>query len=330
MEERLALIEILDRDGSVHARVPVTAWPVRLGRGFDCEVVIDDPHLAAQHAVLDLDADGRLSVQALPSINGLRLGAQALAGGSTQALPIDGLLTLGATRVRVRRAGEALAPEKPLGRVRVVQWRTIGLLALLLMLVLIGEQWLDADPGQKFSDFVMPLLAVPMMVTAWSLMWGLGSKLFQRHYVFLPHLRLALLFSLVIYAAGEFLPGLAFASGWAWPSRIESLVQTALVLALVHAHLSLVLPNLRRMFAIAVGLVFAVGLSLGAFVNLQKQHRFFGELYTATLGPPALRLAPTVSVERYLEETKTLKAALDRHANDDEEDADEGLEIDDE
>ena len=263
------------------------------------------------------------------SANSLALNG-VLSGAGSLSKSGNGLLTLGATRVRVRRAGEALAPEKPLGRVRVVQWRTIGLLALLLMLVLIGEQWLDADPGQKFSDFVMPLLGVPMMVTAWSLMWGLGSKLFQRHYVFLPHLRLALLFSLVIYAAGEFLPGLAFASGWAWPSRIESLVQTALVLALVHAHLSLVLPNLRRMFAIAVGLVFAVGLSLGAFVNLQKQHRFFGELYTATLGPPALRLAPTVSVERYLEETKTLKAALDRHANDDEEDADEGLEIDDE
>lgn len=327
MEERLALIEILDRDGSVHARVPVTAWPVRLGRGFDCDVVLDDPHLAAHHALITSDDAGQLVVQALPSINGVRLGEHSVAIGSALSLPADGLLSLGASRIRIRRAGEALAPEKPLARVNATRWLSLGLLAVALLLVLIGEQWLDAEPGRKLSEFLMPLFALPMSLTLWSLMWGLGSKLFQRHFIFLPHLRLALMFSLAIYAAGELLPGLAFATGWAWPSRIGALVQTALVLALVHAHLTLVLPNLRRVFAVAITALFVVGVGLGGFVNLQRQQRFFDELYTATIGPPALRLAPTISVERYLDETRTLKATLDRHAAEDDEDANDDAEM---
>jgi len=151
----------------------------------DCDVVLDDPHLAAHHALITSDDAGQLVVQALPSINGVRLGEHSVAIGSALSLPADGLLSLGASRIRIRRAGEALAPEKPLARVNATRWLSLGLLAVALLLVLIGEQWLDAEPGRKLSEFLMPLFALPMSLTLWSLMWGLGSKLFQRHFIFL-------------------------------------------------------------------------------------------------------------------------------------------------
>ena len=47
---KLAVIEVLDRDGHVRLIVPVTSWPVTIGRAIDCDVVLDDGHAAARHA----------------------------------------------------------------------------------------------------------------------------------------------------------------------------------------------------------------------------------------------------------------------------------------
>ena len=55
---RLAVVEILDRDGHTRQLVPVSHWPVTIGRAIECDVVLDDPHVAAQHATLD-DKDGQ-------------------------------------------------------------------------------------------------------------------------------------------------------------------------------------------------------------------------------------------------------------------------------
>ncbi|HWH73714.1 MAG TPA: FHA domain-containing protein, partial [Methylibium sp.] len=49
----LAMVELLDRDGSVAHRIPVRRWPVTIGRAIDCDVVLDDPHVAAHHARLE-------------------------------------------------------------------------------------------------------------------------------------------------------------------------------------------------------------------------------------------------------------------------------------
>ncbi|OYU75487.1 MAG: hypothetical protein CFE45_32705, partial [Burkholderiales bacterium PBB5] len=68
-EDRIALIELLDRDGRVRRAVDVHAWPVRLGRAIDNTVVLDDPHVAAHHATLLTDEQGQLLVQAGDSVN---------------------------------------------------------------------------------------------------------------------------------------------------------------------------------------------------------------------------------------------------------------------
>jgi hypothetical protein len=45
--------------------------------------------------------------------------------------------------------------------------------------------------------------------------------------------------------------------------------------------------------------------------------RVFGELYVATLAPPALRVVSPVAPARFLDEARNLKAVLDTHIKDD-------------
>src|SRR4029450_1978129 len=76
---RLAIVEVLDRDGHVRSIVPVTSWPVPIGRAIDCDVVLDDAHVAARHAtVTGAGADGGVSAGAAPV-------GEAGAGGASRA-----------------------------------------------------------------------------------------------------------------------------------------------------------------------------------------------------------------------------------------------------
>jgi pSer/pThr/pTyr-binding forkhead associated (FHA) protein len=84
-EARLALIELLDRDGRARRTLDVHAWPVTLGRALDNTWVLDDPHVAPHHATLTLGADGLPQVQVGDSRNGLQIGRRRLRAGEADA-----------------------------------------------------------------------------------------------------------------------------------------------------------------------------------------------------------------------------------------------------
>jgi hypothetical protein len=93
---------------------------------------------------------------------------------------------------------------------------------------------------------------------------------------------------------------------------------------MVLQHLTLILPSYRRILAMGMGAVFVAGLWVMLARSYQVNDRFFDELYVSTLAPPAFRLAPTVTPERFLDESRHLKAVLDAHAGDDDGEADWG------
>jgi pSer/pThr/pTyr-binding forkhead associated (FHA) protein len=115
---RLALIELIEPGVSERRTVDVLAWPLTLGRALDNHIVIDDPFVAAHHALMDIASDGSLQLTALDSVNGVQLDTQNsavnhLLSGHTRALPVSGaVLKLGNTRLRLRLPHEALAPEQ--------------------------------------------------------------------------------------------------------------------------------------------------------------------------------------------------------------------------
>ena len=57
MMPTLALLEAFDRHGALLARAPVTRWPVTVGRSLECDLVLDDPHVAPTHLRIDRAAD---------------------------------------------------------------------------------------------------------------------------------------------------------------------------------------------------------------------------------------------------------------------------------
>src|SRR5438874_270949 len=94
-------IEILARSGDVLQRHRVDALPIRIGRGYDNDFIVDDDYAAPHHAVVDADASGQLVLRDLATRNGIvhkgrRQASLALSG--------DTVVRIGHTSIRVRPA----------------------------------------------------------------------------------------------------------------------------------------------------------------------------------------------------------------------------------
>lgn len=323
-EERIALIEIHERDGHVGRSIDVTAWPLTLGRALDNHVVIADPHLAARHARLALDEDGRLQLHALPSRNGLRLDGRRV-DGVAPVPAAGGLLQLGGTRLRLRLSGEALAPEKPLAGGGPL--RRPLLAGVAAMLLLMASHWISLDPGADYTAWLPLLTGLPVALAIWCGVWALMSKLFQHRFEFGGHLRIALPWLLMILAVDVAWPQTmaAVAAPALW--KMGSTVAGLLLALMVRSHLVHVLPLHRRAVSVGVAALAVASFSMTAAITYRNTDSLVATPYMSTLPMPALRLTATVPSATLVGEMAPLAgklAARVQRAKDDEEgDSDE-------
>jgi hypothetical protein len=315
-ENRLALIELLDRDGRVRRTLDVHAWPLTLGRALDNTVVLDDLHVAPHHATLATGTDGVLQLQVGDSRNGVQLGTRWLSAGAQAPLGADGtLLQLGAQRLRVRLAGAPVPAELPLAR-PVVAGRALWAMLAAWVLIQIGHRWLQLDPGADAVEWLPWLLGLPAGLGLWCGLWALGSKLFRHGFDFASHAAIALTWLLAWEVLNTLLPLAAAAIGWPLPWLAWRQWGAVLLAALmVRAHLCQVLPQRTRTIQVSLALVLVAGIGVNLMMNLRHLGRVFDEAYMSLLPPPALRLGGTVPVADLDAELPALHQALQQRAS---------------
>lgn len=322
----LALVEVLERDGRVRSRFVVTHWPVRIGRALDCDVVLDDPHVAPLHATLSAAEGEPAQLQVGDTVNGVRVLAgpparrgaaqQLLKAGALWTVPADGAqLRLGDVMLRLRWPGEVLAPELPLQAHRRV-WLTV-LCALLIWGSAVLERALGFDPGAAWSEWLAPVLGPPVALGIWCLLWGLASRLVQQRFDVMAHGALAVRVLATGFAIDWVFPTVAFAASWTWLVQIIPTLILCGAAYLLWGHCVIVQPARRRgLTVLAVALLLAVGGYHGA-QNLQRLDRWFGVQRVSWLGPPALRLAPAVPVQAFTDATARLQGVLEQRVAED-------------
>jgi hypothetical protein len=314
--ETLALIETLDRDGQPRQVLRVAQWPVRIGRAIDCDLVLDDPHVAAHHATLALHEDG-VHVEPAASLNGVRLGRAAIAPGSAPLLSGSSVMTMGATTLRVRLAGEVLAPEQRL--LDLLQYERRHAVTLMGLILLAAawkgfELWLTIMPGAQGSAVAWSYLSAPMGLIVWCALWAIGSMIFQRRFAFWAHLYVALKWLLVGVVTQAVAGQLAFALSLPFIDKLGHLVFVAAIAMMIWRHLGLLLPSRRRAFAIAIGSAVTVSGGLLLVDRWMQQEPLVGDLYLGTISLPGVRVARTVSADAFVKSAAPLKKTLERWA----------------
>jgi hypothetical protein len=294
----------------VATRERIDGPEARIGRAFDNDVVIDDPHVAPHHLRIFRGEDGELVAEDLGTMNGLypEHGAKRV-----PRLPLakEPGLRIGRTILRVHDAAHPVAPEKLLTPPRAHAAWAAGLGgALLLMLLLV--QWLNLTTEPSANLILLPLLGFVTVLVLWTGFWALLSRIFFGQARFALQLRIAVTACIAFLLWDQLTESASFAFAWREMTEYAGLGAWAVLATTCWAHLHAIGP--RHMRA-AMGLVIALLVAGAAiqYVGRSETRKLIGQ--RANLGdlrPPAFRLIPLASADDFFKRAEGTKTKVDR------------------
>jgi len=321
----LALIDVLARDGSVRHSHKVEAWPVRVGRALDNDLVLDDPHTAPHHFSIDANDDG-VFVTVGDTLNGLQVDGRRLAAGGRWQAGREALqLGAGRTHLRLRLSEHPLPPELPMA---TAQTLIHGAGSLVLLMLLAGcafafETYLTADPGAVPRALATRFIGLLGSLLAWCGLWTLMSKIFNHQPHFWWHVRVLLIAVLAWIGFDTAGSLLAFSFSWPWASDFDFLPKLAVMACALYFHLQAVEPHRPLLTRALSTAALAVGVALTLWSNWQASSRFGAELYMDHLFPPRLRVATPVDTDTFMRRAQALQKTLDENAGKEPDEPDE-------
>jgi hypothetical protein len=306
----LMWIEVLSHHGDVAARVPVERDEATIGRAFDNDVVVDDPHVAPHHLRIHRAEDGELVAEDLGTLNGL-FPEHGAHGVKTLSLAKEPGFRIGRTTLRVRDARHPVAPERLLTPPRAhAKWA--GLEALVLLLMLAVVQWLNLTTQPNANALLLPLLGFITILALWTIVWSVLSRIFFGQAQFALMLRIAVTACIALVIWDQVTEYASFSLAWRDAVEFSGLGAWALLGAACYGHLHAIGP--RHMRA-AMGLVIALVVAGSAlqYFGRSETRRVMGQ--RASLGdlkPPAFRALPLASADDFFVKADAAKARVDK------------------
>jgi hypothetical protein len=306
-------IEVLDRRGHVVQRTRAAQWPIKLGRGYDCDVLIDDAHVAAHHATLMRDAQtGEIALQSHASMNPAQVATRTLREGEAATLP-EGIheTTFGKTRVRIVVGHPPVALAKPLLQQLGNIEKYAGLLFLAALAISAFESWFAMTETVKPSVILTSVMAAGGLLVVWAGGWSFITRLLQGYTAYLSHLGLAAGAALAATILVWVFDVSSFALNWSWLSRWRVLVFGALLVMLLLAHLRVVNGGASTRVT-SVVLAGTLGALVVMMVNNYQTHKtVMPASFMAHVLPSSWRVAGETPVEQFYERAKARKAEVD-------------------
>jgi len=308
----LAFIEILGRDGDVAARHPVHRWPATAGRGYNADVIIDDPFVAPLHVRIEPAAYGRFRVVDLQSVNGIALLPSEQRVAAAEAGP-DDVVRLGRTQIRIRAASYAVRPELTLRAVSYYR-RPLGFVtvAAALLAITVWNGWIMTTTREERAFLVFPVLMVCTGVGVWISVWSLVGRTVGGRANFAAHGFVACAVLVALALSEALFEYLSFGFSARWPGYLGAAATAALFAYMIYRHLRLNSRAPRRrlgIISIAVSLA-----AYGAVAGIEmagESGREGVQRYSETLKPPAFLWVRGVAPEAFLTDAGRLKRKVD-------------------
>lgn len=313
------IVEVLGRRGDVAQRVRLERLPATIGRGWQCDVIVADPLVEAEHARLTPDGQGGAALEDLGSRNGLfagssrRRAARVVVNGVTVA-------RIGRTVLRIVPDGAAVPPALPdteagdrlATALATPSWNVAvlatGLLAAALWL------WLGRTESHAASVAGGELLGLGVLTAAWAGFWALIGRANVQRFSFWPHLSLTWLFVAVAGLLGVTAGYLNFLFPDAPTGALALVAVLVLGATLVTRHLglaTLLSPRRRNLIAAATAAgLMAVTVLIGHIAGDEMDDATVA--LSASVKPLPARLVPATELDAFLKKTDELKVELDR------------------
>ena len=302
-------IEVLSRNGEVAARERIESQEASIGRAFDNDVVIDDPHVAPHHLRIFRGEDGELVAEDLGTLNGLYPEHGA---ARVPRLPLakEPGIRIGRTTLRVHDAAHPVPAEKLLTPPRAHARWAAGL-GVTLFVMLLATSWLNLTTEPSANHILLPLLGLVTAIALWTSLWAVLSRVFFGQARFALQLRIAVTACIALVLWDQLTESLSYSLAWRDIVEYGGLGAWAVLAAACWGHLHAIGPKHMRA---ALGLVVAL-IGAGAllqYVGKSEARKLMGQ--RATLGdlrPPAFRMLPLASADDFFKKAEGAKQKVD-------------------
>lgn len=303
-------LEILGRHGELVARHALRHLPIRIGRAYDNDVILDDPYVAPHHAVVERSQDGELELVDAGSVNGLRRAGARQRFARERADP-DVRYRAGHTEFRIRPSTHAVPAER-VDRTAGPREPLVACAALLIAAaaVLLYAWSVTSAPTELAELAIAPVLFV-VGILVWAGAWGLTGRLLVGERRFAAHLTVAAMMLIGFLVAGS----------WDYPAFALSapgLRHVAVPLLGVFfawglwRHLALVTRHPGRGIAVAAVAVSAVALgSLALYMHVSAADDLAEMRYLKAIKPPVVRVAQGREAGEFFRDAEQMRAAVD-------------------
>jgi hypothetical protein len=303
-------IELLTRDKHLKTRHRFEQLPIRIGRSYENDLIIDDPYVAANHAIVELSDDEQLIIRDLESENGI------VSEGKKQRQVVleNNVIRLGHTNLQVRHAGFEVA--KALLDKASHRWEgwPPALTGLVLVILSgLGSSWINAAESISIVGTFANIALMVFLVLLWCGGWAFatrmingGSARYGRH-LFITGSAIILLDCWHILSITT-----AYAFSFSFLTRYSSLIEMVILAGMVLFHLTTINSQHPKRFIGITSAIAVLGISTMLVINYQRSGKLTDSLYMTYLLPPALRVSNDASVNRFIEEASTLKPELEK------------------
>jgi hypothetical protein len=307
--EEVVWIEVVSRSREVLARHRCIGSEIRIGRGYDNDVVLDDPYVAPKHLRIRRSEAGTWVAEDLGSTNGLFLEH---GGDKFGWVEIDSnrVIRIGRTYLRLREAGDAVAPERAYqGSSRL--WPALAVLGALLVAIEIGASWLGETSDPRLSPYLVSVLTVGLLLAGWTAAWSVLARIFSGQARFERNLLIALA-GMVIYSLYREFTGFAgFALSWRGLASYQYIGTWSLLASVCFLHLREVSPARLKLKAGLVVALLATGIGVQLLNQSELRTGADRQASAVRLLPPEFRLAPAQTEETFFSDIEALKSKLD-------------------
>lgn len=312
--ETLVFVEELGRNGEVIRRQAINKLPARIGRSYDSDVIIDDPHVAADHLSIRHSAEGALEVVDLGSLNGtFKIGDKNPI--STILIQGDETFRIGKTQLRIRLPSSPVPVELPLPR---LTWDRHPLAFFGAALFFIGYVAFDRSLGIFTTDST-EIISTPiyffLFLLVWASVWSLVGRTMHGVGNFMAHgivafLGVSILF--MVESMNEYL-GFAFdlhGMHWVW-----LLCSSTVLAGIFYRHLRLTARLSPRILGIVSVFISAsiVG-GLEAYGNVKDETKPGLQSFGRTIKPSAFLFAKGITPDQFINIANHLKVEADKDA----------------
>jgi Inner membrane component of T3SS, cytoplasmic domain len=302
-------VEVLHRNKEVRHRQQLHGLPIRIGRGYDNDIILDDPHTSAHHAIIDQTADNDLLLQDLDSQNGI-----IHKGRRQKELLLDGntVFRLGHTNLRVRCADFPVADE--IAASTFYNWEgwppAVAGIALIIGLT-VATTWLEDTEKFELIRYLIAVAVALGLGMAWCGLWSFANRLFGGNARLGRHLFI-LGCGFAALQTWSLLSGtIAYAFSCELFTRYGSHVEIAIIAAMIFHHLLHIKPYRSRLFIVTSVTLALLGSGFMLMINYNSSGRLADELYMHERLPPAVRLSADKPLSRFLGDAAGLKARVD-------------------